>query len=322
MIRILANDGIEADGQTLLEEAGYEVVTDKIAQEALLTEMKNFDAIIVRSATKVRKDLIDACPNIKLIARGGVGMDNIDVDYARSKGIHVINTPSASSRSVAELVFAHLLSVNRFLYDSNRNMPARGNSEFKALKKNYGAGRELEGKKIGVIGCGRIGREVVKIALGLGMRVLPVDPKVETFEIEFDISQYGEYKLTAKLETVSFDKMLVESDCITMHVPSLGNKPLIGAAEFDKMKPGVVIINTARGGVIDEAALLEAINSGKVAGAGLDVFVGEPTPSAEILAHPRISLSPHTGASTVEAQTKIGLELAEQIIDLLGEDHS
>ncbi len=320
MIRILANDGIEADGQTLLEEAGYEVVTDKIAQEDLPSALNQFDAIIVRSATKVRKDLIDACPNLKLIARGGVGMDNIDVDYARGKGIHVINTPAASSRSVAELVFAHILSLTRYLYDANRRMPLNGSTQFKQIKKEHSAGRELEGKTLGILGCGRIGREVAKIALGMGMRVLPVDPKVDQFEVSFRILQAGDFKLSVDIDTVDMEKMLAGSDFITVHVPG-ATQPLMGSNELAKMKPGSIVINTSRGGIIDEDALLAALDSGHLAGAGLDVFKGEPSPDERVLKHPHISLSPHTGASTVEAQTKIGLELAEQIIDLLGEDH-
>lgn len=311
---ILANDGIDASGKALLEKAGFTVVTEKAAQENLAAEInaKQYAALTVRSATKVRKDVIDACPNLKVIARGGVGMDNIDVEYAKSKGITVINTPAASSNSVAELVFSHLFGMVRFLYDSNREMPVNGNTKFDDLKKKYAKGTELRGKSIGIIGFGRIGQSVGKIALGCGMKILAFDPFVKEAGLELDIHGLQNAKVSVK--TVSLDELLANADCISVHVP--GGK-LIGAAEFAKMKNGVCLVNTARGGVIDEEELIKALDSGRVAHAALDVFENEPKPSEKILKHAKISLSPHIGASTNEAQERIGVELAEKIIEAL-----
>ncbi|MEM1325631.1 MAG: D-2-hydroxyacid dehydrogenase [Bacteroidota bacterium] len=320
MVRILVNDGIHPDGKMLLEEAGYEVITDKVAQEDLVKELPNFDAIIVRSATKIRKELIDACPNLKIIARGGVGLDNIDVDYAKSKGITVMNTPAASSQSVAELVFGHMFSLARYLHLSNREMPTKGGTEFKALKKSYSKGIQLRGKTLGIIGLGRIGREVARMGLALGMKVMPVDLVVD--EINVDIALYSseEVGLSVKLQTYTLDEMLKEMDFVTLHVPFSGGKPILGTEEIAKMKKGSYIVNAARGGTVDEQALLEAINSGHLAGAALDVFDLEPSPQEEILNHPKISVTPHTGASTLEAQRNIGLELADKIIAFYGDD--
>ena len=314
MIRILANDGISADGKLLLEDAGYEVITDKIPQEELPEKLPAFDVVIVRSATKIRKELIDKCPNLKVIARGGVGMDNIDVDYARSKGILVANTPAASSRSVAELAFAHILSLARFVHLSNREMPTKGSTEFKGLKKAYGGGIELKGKTLGILGFGRIGQETARVALALGMKVLPVDLYVSDATIEIELFEMDQASLSVKISTVDMETMLTKSDVISTHVPFSGDKALIGAEEIAKMKDGVIIVNTARGGIVDEEALLEALDSGKVRGAALDVFNNEPTPKNSLLNHPKISISPHIGAATHEAQANIGLELADQII--------
>ncbi len=317
MIRILANDGIHPDGKLLLEEAGYEVDTNKIPQEELVNVLPNYEVIIVRSATKVRKDLIDACPNLKVIARGGVGLDNIDVEYARSKGIEVYNTPNASSRAVAELVFAHMFSLARMLNISNREMPSKGDSEFNKLKKVASEGIQLRGKTLGIIGFGRIGQESARIGIGMGMKVLATDLVVSEADIDLNVYKSQDVSLSVRVETTSWDEVLRKSDFITLHVPG-GKQALIGAAEFEKMKNGVYVINTARGGTIDEDALLAALESGKVAGAGLDVFVGEPTPKKALLNHPNISVSPHVGGSTQEAQSAIGMELAEQIIEFFG----
>lgn len=318
MKKILINDGIHPDGQLLLEEAGYEVNTNKIAQEDLPKELPNYDAICVRSATKVRTDLIDQCPKLKIIARGGVGLDNIDVKYAKSKGIEVMNTPAASSKSVAELVFGHLFGLARSLHLSNAEMRMKGDTEFKKLKKSYSKGMELRGKTIGIIGFGRIGQETAKIALGLGMKVLPVDLIMDEAVINLDFPQASDMKIGIRLETIEMDDMLAQADIISLHVPSVG-KAILGAAEFAKMKDGVIVVNAARGGTIDEDALLAAISSGKVAAAGLDVFENEPTPRQDLLRHPRISVSPHIGASTLEAQRNIGLELADKIIAYFGD---
>jgi len=312
-MRILINDGIEPIGKQLLEEAGFEVDLNKINQEDLPARLNAYDAICVRSATKVRKELIDACPNLKAIGRGGVGLDNIDVEYAISKGIAVINTPAASSRSVGELTMAHMLGLSRFLYQSNRQMPIDGDTKFNDLKKAYAKGAELEGKTLGVIGLGRIGQETARVGLGLGMNIMAVDPFVSEVTLSVGPVQLG-FKIS--LKTVAMDDMLADADYISLHIPSL-DKAILGKDEFATMKEGVIIINCSRGGTIDEDALLEALDSGKVAAAGLDVFDNEPTPRKDILTHPRISLTPHIGASTEEAQNKIGEELAQKMIAAL-----
>lgn len=312
MFRILANDGIDPIGKELLEKAGFQVDTTHIPQDQLSEGLKNYDGITVRSATKVRRELIDACPNIKLIGRGGVGMDNIDVDYARSKGLAVVNTPAASSLSVAELVFAHLFTGIRFLQDSNRKMPVEGNTKFNDLKKAYAKGIELRGKKIGIIGFGRIGRETAKVALGLGMEVLAYDLFDVPNELEVVIGT--NIRVNCPIRVVTVEQLIKESDFISLHVP-FSEKPVLGKEEFESMKNGVGVVNCSRGGTIDEDALIEALNSGKVAFAGLDVFDNEPTPRQDLLTHPKVSLTPHIGASTNEAQERIGTELANLIID-------
>lgn len=314
MIKVLANDGIDTDGQFLLEEAGFQVDTNKIAQEDLPTKLPNYEVIIVRSATTVRKDLIDACPNLSVIARAGVGMDNIDVDYARSKGIKVINTPYASSRSVAELTMAHILTVARNLHVSNRRMPAEGNEKFGALKKLTSDGFELEGKKLGIVGFGNIGQEVAKIAMGMGMRILPVDVNIDEVKVKFYVFNNENIGLEIKLHTIKMEDMLKEADIITFHIPAVKGKYVIGKEEIEAMKDGVVIINASRGGIIDEQALLKGLNSGKIKAAGLDVFENEPKPSMEILNHPNVSMSPHIGGSTEQALMKVGMQLADSII--------
>lgn len=317
MMKILANDGIHPTGQRMLEEAGFQVDLETIPQDELPDKLNEYDAIIVRSATKIRKDLIDQCPNLKVIARGGVGMDNIDVDYARSKGLTVINTPAASSRSVAELVFGHILSLARFIHLCNREMPENGNVAFKKLKKAFSGGNELYGKTLGVIGLGRIGRESAQIGIGLGMKVLGTDPMVEEVELSVALHPSYDKKVSVKVATVGLDELLSQSDVITMHVPGSG-AALLGPDQIAQLKKGVILVNAARGGVIDEDALLEALDSGHVAGAALDVFVGEPTPRTELMNHPRISVSPHIGAATHQAQENIGIELAEKIKVALG----
>lgn len=316
-MKILANDGLDQSGIDALTEKGFEVITNKVPQDLLINYINEnqIRTILVRSATQVRKELIDACPSIEIIGRGGVGMDNIDVDYARSKNIHVINTPSASSESVAELVFAHLFSGARFLQDSNRKMPVVGDSEFAKLKKSYEKGIELRGKTIGIVGMGRIGQEVARIALGLGMRVIAADSNVGRASIK--VKFYNNQFINVDIETEPIEGVLKHADFITLHVPAQKNGYMIGKKEFDLMKNGVAIVNCSRGGVIDEEALITALDSGKVAFAGLDVFINEPTPSKDILNHPKISLTPHTGASTLEAQDRIGLSLAHQICSIL-----
>lgn len=314
-MKILANDGISKSGIKLLEAAGFEVITTKVAQEQVVNyiNLHQIDVVIVRSTTKINKDIIDACPSIKVIGRGGVGMDNIDVNYALRKGIKVINTPEASSASVAELVFAHLFSGVRFLYDSNRNMPLEGDSNFNGLKKAYGSGTELRGKTIGIVGFGRIGQQVAKIAIGLGMKVLAADLSIKKAIVSLQF--FDDRTLDFENSTVSLDKVLSNSDFITFHVPAVDGY-LIDETHFAKMKKGVGIINTARGGVINEVALTKAIDDEIVSFAGLDVFEEEPTPAVQVLMNPQISLTPHIGASTQEAQNRIGTELAEQIIEI------
>ena len=315
-MKVLANDGISKSGITTLENAGFKVITTKVAQEQVANYINTNDVqvILVRSATKVKQDIIDACPGLKIIGRGGVGMDNIDVEYARSKGIHVINTPASSSESVAELVFAHLFSGVRFLHDANRNMPLEGDTNFNGLKKAYADGLELRGKTIGIIGFGRIGQAVAKLALGIGMKVIAADKYINEAVIRVDF--YNGQFINVDISTEPLEDVLKQADFITLHVPAQDGY-VLDKAEFEMMKNEVGIVNCARGGVINEVALLEAIENGKVLFAGLDVFENEPTPEIQILMQPKISLTPHIGAATLEAQDRIGTELAEQIINLL-----
>lgn len=296
----------------MLEDAGFFVDTNNIPQDELPEKLKNYDAITVRSATKVHKALIDATPNLKLIGRGGVGVDNIDVEYAKEKGIGVYNTPASSSLSVAELVFASLFGSVRFLPDSNRKMPVEGGTKFNDLKKAYAKGVELRGKTLGIIGFGRIGREVAKIAIGVGMDVLAYD--LFDFNPELDIVLGGGTTVKVSVKKSTLDEITTTADFITLHTPFI-DKALFGAEELAKTKKGVGLVNISRGGLIDELALVDALNSGQVSFAALDVFDNEPTPRAEILTHPKISLTPHIGAATNEAQERIGVELASLIID-------
>ena len=316
MIKVLANDGISEIGVQILEENGFEVITKKVNQENLITEInkENYEVILVRSATKVRKDIIDNCPSLKIIGRGGVGMDNIDVEYAKSKNINVINTPAASSKSVAELVFSHLFGCVRFLHESNRSMPLDGDSKFKELKKSYAGGRELAGKKIGIIGFGRIGQEVAKIAIGIGMEVLFHDKFIgdASLEIEFFDGQNISFNMTSS----SFDEVLEDSDFISVHIPASDNY-IIDSKEIAKMKDGVGLLNLSRGGIINEEELLKNLESGKISFAGVDTFENEPNPSIKILMNSNVSLTPHIGAATGEAQDRIGVELAEKINEIL-----
>ena len=316
-MKILANDGISQSGIDALEKGGFEVITTKVAQNQLENYINdnNIDAILVRSATQVRQELIDACPSIKLIGRGGVGMDNIDVQYAKDNGLHVINTPAASSSSVAELVFAHLFGMVRFLHSSNREMPLEGDTRFKELKKAYASGSELRGKTLGIIGFGRIGQEVAKIGLGLGMNVIATDAFIDNANITLDF--FNGQKLNFTIDTISKDELLKESDFITLHIPAQEDY-VIAANEIEQMKDGVGIVNAARGGVLNEVDLVKSIETGKVQFAGLDVFETEPAPAVQLLMNPEISLTPHIGAATKEAQDRIGTELAKQIIELLG----
>lgn len=300
-MKVLVADGISAQGAEIMKAAGLEVVIQKYSPEELVQNIPNFDAILVRSATKVPKEVIDAGLKLKAIARGGVGLDNIDVNYAKEKGIPVLNTPGASSISVAELAIGHMFSVSRFLNLSNTEM-----RQGKWPKKDYSKGMELTGKTLGLIGIGNIGKEVAKRALGLSMKVIAHDPWVK--EIDLDV------------KLVSKDEVLANSDFISLHIPFVKSEgPTITAAEFAKMKDGVVIVNCARGGVIKESDLLDALNSGKVKYAGLDVFETEPAAEAQaaLVNHPRVSVTPHIGAQTEEAQDRVGIEIAEKIVATL-----
>ncbi len=315
-MKILANDGLSKNAVEVLKSNGFEVLTTTVAQEQLVNYINKNDieVLLVRSATKVMKDIIDHCPTLKIIGRGGVGMDNIDLAHAQKKEIKVINTPSASSDSVAELIFAHLFGGIRFLHDANRNMPLEGDIRFAELKKSYSQGTELKGKTLGIIGLGRIGQATAKIALGLGMKVIYADPYKEkcTLAINFYDGQSVNFEISGS----SKDDVLKNADFISLSLPAQKTY-VIGEKEFGIMKAGVGIVNTARGGILDEVALINALESGKISFAGLDVYESEPTPEIRILMHPNISLSPHIGASTIEAQERIGLELASQIIELL-----
>ena len=318
---ILANDGIDAIGKSILEKAGFTVITENVAQENLAGDLneKGYVALTVRSATKVRKELIDSCPNLKVIGRGGVGMDNIDVAYAKEKGIKVINTPASSSQSVAELVIGQMFSMSRFLGESQKNME---NGDFNKLKKQYGSGVELRGKTLGIIGFGRIGQSLAQYAIGIGMDIIAMDIEERIVDVPIVLNwtaQSGNKvnsNVNIKIKTkTSLDEILPLCDYISIHVPKQDNgKSVINEREFSLMKDGVRIINAARGGVINETDLLKALDSGKVSFASLDVYENEPAPMKELLSHSRISVTPHIGAATSEAQDRIGLELANLIV--------
>jgi len=311
-MKILANDGMAQAGIDVLERAGHTVLTTKVAQEQLahFIQEQGIEVLLVRSATTARQELIDACPGLRMIGRGGVGMDNIDVVYARAQGRFVFNTPAASSESVAELVFAHLGGMLRFLPDANRMMPLEGETRFNDLKKAYAKGQELRGKTIGILGFGRIGRAVARMAYGLGMKVIAHDPHVT--DSSFDVVFADGQKLTTRASMHPLNEMLAQSDIVTVHIG--GKAEVLAATELASMKPGAFLVNAARGGVVNEVALLDALNDGHLAGAALDVFVNEPTPAMQVLMHEKLSLSPHIGAATEEAQDRIGVELAEQIL--------
>lgn len=298
MSKILITDGMDKEAVRNLKDMGHEVTEQFFESEELKEQAENFNVMVVRSATKVRKEVIDLAlktGNLKMIIRGGVGLDNIDVSYAESQGIKVRNTPKASSSAVAELALGHMFSLARFIGISNVTM-----REEKWNKKKY-TGIELYGKILGIVGFGRIGRELAKKAYVLGMRITYTD-------VLGPIAEMSEYSF------VSLDKLLADSDFISLHVP--GNKdqsPLIGKPEFSKMKDGAYLINCARGSVVDEEALLDALNSGKLAGAGLDVFGEEPTSNFDLVKHEKVSVTPHIGASTKEAQKRIGVEIVSII---------
>lgn len=318
-MKILANDGISDLGKSLLEAAGHHVSTSKVAQEELANAInqEGFDAVLVRSATTVRQVVIDACPGLKLIGRGGVGMDNIDVAYAREKGLTVINTPASSSQSVAELVMGQLFSISRFLNDSFKNIET---GDFSTLKKNYAKGVELRGKTLGIIGFGRIGQSLAAYALGVGMKVIAIERRARIQPIQLKIAGQT---LEIPVKVVdSLAEVIGQLDYISIHVPKQPDgAAVIGPKEFALMKKGVRLVNTARGGVIEENALLAALEDGTVAAAALDVYENEPNPLQALIAHPKIACTPHIGAATLEAQDRIGEELAELIIAFAKEQH-
>ncbi len=310
-MRILANDGIDAAGRKILEAAGHEVFTDKIEQADLPARISEYDVLIVRSATKVTAEVMDAS-RLQLIARAGVGMDNIDLKHAGNKNIVVVNTPNASSRSVAELVFAHMFSLSRYLHISNREMPEHGREKFNELKKLGSKGVELFGKKMGIVGFGRIGQEVGRMAVGLGMELLVYDYKERQMELTVEFNKkYGQHNFAIPLKGHKLEEVLKGADFVSVHVP--GGDEFIGAKELAMMQPGSCLINCARGGVVNENALLDALTSGRIKGAGIDVFAQEPPVFTDILTPDNVSLSPHVGASTAEAQERVGIELAERI---------
>ena len=297
-MRILVTDGMDKSAIESLRTSGHEVVEQFYAPEELGKALRDFDVVVVRSATKVRANHIDEAKgsNLKLVIRGGVGVDNIDVAYAEANGIKVMNTPRASSNSVAELALAHMLSCARFISVAGHTM-----REGKWEKKAYGKGIELGGKTLGVIGYGRIGQALGRMAQGLGMKVLAYDI-FHVDGLECDTMRY-----------VEMDELLAKSDFISLHTPAIDGKPLINAENIAKMKDGVVFVNTSRGNNVDEAALLDALNSGKIRGAGLDVFAEEPAKNEALLQHPNVSCTPHIGAATKEAQQRIGTEIVSII---------
>ena len=296
MIRVLAADGMEASAVAALEAKGFEVVQKFYEPEELAEKVKEFDALVVRSATKVRKPIVDAAVaggRLKLVLRGGVGVDNIDVEYAEQNGIKVSNTPRASSASVAELALGHMFAMARYISIANVTMR---NGEWN--KKHY-EGIELGGKTLGLIGMGRISQEIAKRAVALGMKVIYTD----IFEIP---------GLPAEYTSMSRDEVLKNADFISLHIPMPADKkPVITANELAMMKPTAFIVNTARGGLICEDALCDALDAGALAGAALDVFAEEPTKNERLLKHPKVSVTPHIGGSTKEAQGRIGEELVE-----------
>jgi D-3-phosphoglycerate dehydrogenase len=313
-MRILINDGMHPKGVQLLKDAGHDVDTNFILQEELTAKLNSYDAVLVRSATKIRKELIDQSPNLKLIGRGGVGLDNIDVSYAKEKGIAVFNTPAASTRSVAELAIAHLFGIVRSLPMVNKKMAVDGINDFKSLKKTASKGIELEGKTLGLIGFGRIAKETASIALGCGMKIIAFDPYISEGDVPVKLhpSYDNNYKINVK--TTTKEEVLAESDFISLHIPG-GQGYVLDAPEFEQMKDGVGIVNCARGGTISENALIEAINSEKVKYVATDVFENEPPTDDRILRIDNVGLSPHIGASTQEAQERVGVQLAKSVIE-------
>ena len=298
-MRILVTDGMDKTAMAQLREHGHEVVEQFYEPDQLGEALRGFDVAVVRSKTKVRKEHIDAAKGgqLKLIIRGGVGVDNIDVDYAKANGIDVKNTPRASSQSVAELAMGHMFACARYLSIAGHTM-----REGKWEKKAYGKGIELQGKTLGIIGFGRIGQHLGVMAKAIGMNV-----------VAYSTTRRPEVEAKFGIPYVTLEELLAQSDFISLHAPAAPGAPLINADTIAKMKDGVVIINTSRGANVDEDALLAALESGKVRAAGLDVYADEPTANAALYSHPMVSCTPHIGAATVEAQKRIGTEIVDII---------
>ncbi|CAA0184327.1 D-3-phosphoglycerate dehydrogenase [Tenacibaculum maritimum] len=316
-MKILANDGISQSGIDTLEKNGFEVRTTKVAQRQLENYINEhqIDAILVKNSTQIHQELIEACPSIKLIGCAGLHMDNIDAAYAHENGVLVINTPTATSNAVAELVFAHLFGMVRFLHQSNREMPLEGETRFNSLRKEFSKGIELRGKTLGILGLDATGKEVAKIALGIGMNVIATSDNLEKTTIT--IPFYNGQSVMINIDIKPAEELFQHADFITIHKYS--SEYIIKEEEFRKMKDGVGIINTAQAGALDEVALVNAIETGKVRYAALDVFENEPTPEIQLLMNPEISMTPHIGSATMEAENRMGTELAQQIVKLLSE---
>lgn len=312
-MKVLANDGISQNSKKELIDLNFKIFDTKIDQNELIKYINRnlIEIILVRSATIINSEILNNCKSIKLIGRAGVGLDNIDLISAKKNNVRVFNTPNASSISVAELVISHLLSANRNLHITNRSMPLNGETKFKEIKSHSSECKEVMFKTLGIIGLGRIGQEVAKRAFSLGMNVIAFDKKIEKIKIHLD--HIKNQNIFFDLKTSSLNDVLKESDFITLHIPKINDKPFIGRDEFDTMKKGVGIINTSRGGLIDESELIKFLNNKKVSFAALDVYENEPVPNIQLLMHDKISLSPHIGGSTVEAQERIGDEIVKEI---------
>ncbi len=318
-MKILANDGIDAGGKSALESQGHVVETTFIPQDELVQYMttNNIEGLLVRSATKVRKDIIDGCPQLKFVGRGGVGIDNIDATYAKEKGLTVFNTPASSSQSVAELAMSMMFAAARFTYASGQSMPTVGATQFGDLKKQYSKGIELSGKTLVIVGFGRIGKSLAQYALGCGMKVIAVDRSNN--DQSMVTCTLGGLSIDVPVINATLEEALPQADFISLHVPKQPNgAAVIGMEEIKKMKKTAVIVNTSRGGVVNEDDLLIALNDNMLKAACLDVFENEPNPRQDLLQHPRVIATPHIGASTGEAQERIGLEIASIVAGLVG----
>ena len=317
-MKILANDGISQSGITVLESEGFEVITTKVAQNQLenYINQNNIDALLVSNNTQVRQELIEDCPSLKLIGKAGINLDNIDADFARESGLYVINTPEAIAGAVAELIFAHIFGMARFLHQSNREMPLGGETRFNSLRKQFENGIELKGKTLGIIGTDETANEVAKIALGVGMRVIFTGDYSE--ERNITLTFFNGQSVSLTVESEPFKEVLKKSDFISIHAP-LQNGYVISTKEFEQMKQGIGIINASNGGLIDEVALVNAIEGGTVKYAALDVYENQPTPEVQLLMNPEISLTPNIGSLTIESKKRVDEELAKQITELLSE---